>query len=112
MSNYGYCPQCGAPGKTRERRPFGNDRCTNGHTYKSADARTEPMLPYRQTVTTTIEKRFSLDTVALRKAIRSACGIPDDIPSTLLSYDWNIIDGEDVAGIVVTWTTTKEEDEE
>jgi hypothetical protein len=35
---YGYCPACGAPGKTRERRPGGNDTCENGHTYPSADA--------------------------------------------------------------------------
>lgn len=35
---YGYCPACGAPGKTRERRPNGNDTCENGHTYPSAQA--------------------------------------------------------------------------
>jgi hypothetical protein len=35
---YGYCPQCGAPGKSRERRLGGNDECANGHTYPSADA--------------------------------------------------------------------------
>jgi hypothetical protein len=35
---YGYCPACGAPGKTRERRPNGLDTCENGHTYPSASA--------------------------------------------------------------------------
>lgn len=33
---YGFCPICGKPGVTRERRPDGNDTCTNGHTYKSS----------------------------------------------------------------------------
>lgn len=32
---YGYCPQCGAPGATRERCPDGNDVCQRGHTYPS-----------------------------------------------------------------------------
>jgi hypothetical protein len=35
---YGYCPICYAPGDTRERRPFGNDTCVNGHVYPSAHA--------------------------------------------------------------------------
>lgn len=38
ISVYGLCPVCGAPGKTRERRLYGNDQCVNGHTYQSADA--------------------------------------------------------------------------
>ena len=33
---YGYCPQCGAKGAMRERRPNGNDKCANGHTYPSS----------------------------------------------------------------------------
>jgi len=33
---YGYCPQCGAKGVMRERRPNGNDKCANGHTYPSS----------------------------------------------------------------------------
>lgn len=37
---YGICPVCGAQGKTRERRPGGNDTCENGHVYPSAKART------------------------------------------------------------------------
>lgn len=36
MSQYGYCPICGAPGVGRERRMDGNDMCSNGHTYKSS----------------------------------------------------------------------------
>ena len=39
---YGYCPECGAPGVTRERRPDGNDRCANGHTYPSRAALSQP----------------------------------------------------------------------
>ena len=35
---YGYCPICGSPGKSRERRPNGNDKCHNGHTYPSHNA--------------------------------------------------------------------------
>lgn len=35
---YGWCPICGAPGKSRERRPNGNDRCEKGHVYPSASA--------------------------------------------------------------------------
>lgn len=35
---YGYCPYCGEPGKTRERRPNGNDKCVNGHVYPSKNA--------------------------------------------------------------------------
>jgi len=37
--HYGYCPQCDAPGKIRERRPYGDDICANGHRYKSSEAR-------------------------------------------------------------------------
>lgn len=35
---YGYCPECGAPGVTRERRPDGDDKCSNGHRYPSRSA--------------------------------------------------------------------------
>lgn len=35
---YGYCPICGAPGAMRERSPYGNDRCANGHVYKARDS--------------------------------------------------------------------------
>ncbi len=38
MSTYGYCPICGAIGVARERRPDGNDKCDEGHTYPSRDA--------------------------------------------------------------------------
>ena len=36
VSVYGYCPECGAKGVMRERRPNGNDKCANGHTYPSS----------------------------------------------------------------------------
>lgn len=35
---YGYCPHCGEPGVSRERRPNGNDTCATGHTYPTAQA--------------------------------------------------------------------------
>ena len=37
-STYGSCPLCGADGIMRERRPDGNDTCTNGHVYPSSKA--------------------------------------------------------------------------
>ncbi len=46
MNNvYGYCPQCGGMGMSRERRLNGNDRCENGHSYPSSTAVTNPLLP-------------------------------------------------------------------
>lgn len=36
---YGFCPKCGAPGISRERRLNGNTSCENGHTYPSVDSR-------------------------------------------------------------------------
>jgi hypothetical protein len=39
---YGYCPTCGAKGVMRERRPNGNDKCANGHTYPSSKANAPP----------------------------------------------------------------------
>ena len=38
INPYGYCPKCGQPGVSRERRPDGNDRCGNGHTYPSSES--------------------------------------------------------------------------
>lgn len=35
---YGFCPVCGVPGISRERRPNGDDRCENGHVYPSSQA--------------------------------------------------------------------------
>ncbi len=42
-NHYGFCPTCGAPGRTRERRPNGNDTCENGHSYPSAKSVTAPV---------------------------------------------------------------------
>lgn len=44
MSVYGHCPRCGAPGKTRERRPNGNDVCEYGCVYPSRGATAEPTV--------------------------------------------------------------------
>jgi hypothetical protein len=43
LALYGFCPQCGAKGKKRERRPNGDDTCENGHVYPSLKAAD---LPY------------------------------------------------------------------
>lgn len=45
MSVYGYCPRCGGAGISRERRPGGNDRCENGHSYPSATAVANTLVP-------------------------------------------------------------------
>lgn len=50
MSMYGFCPQCGAPGKTRERRINGNDTCMNGHVYPSKDRLSSPFVPPRRLI--------------------------------------------------------------
>lgn len=39
---YGYCPECGAPGFSRERRRNGNDECEAGHVYPSKTAKPQP----------------------------------------------------------------------
>lgn len=44
-SPYGYCPQCSAPGKLRERRMNGNDICEKGHKYPSANGMRTPNEP-------------------------------------------------------------------
>ena len=46
---YGSCPKCGAPGKMRERRPNGDDRCANGCSYQSRVAKTVPIDPPEET---------------------------------------------------------------
>ncbi len=38
---YGYCPECGGAGVMRERRPNGDDKCTNAHKYPSSKALAE-----------------------------------------------------------------------
>lgn len=43
-----YCPICGAPEKTRERRPRGNSFCEAGHSYSSFAALDEPQKLYTE----------------------------------------------------------------
>ncbi len=69
---YGYCPACGAKGVTRERRPNGNDKCTNGHTYPSSTAlkqQAEPIcyasINKQGDVCSTLKQRDSWRTVPL-----------------------------------------------
>lgn len=45
MSMYGFCPFCKAEGILREKRPNGDDRCSNGHSYPSSSARTTADQP-------------------------------------------------------------------
>lgn len=47
VAAYGYCPECGAKGVMRERRPNGNDKCANGHVYPSNKA-APPAQPAQQ----------------------------------------------------------------
>ena len=35
ISGYGKCPYCDSAVVERERRPYGNDKCENGHIYPS-----------------------------------------------------------------------------
>lgn len=45
FTGYGFCPECGARGVSREKRPNGNDKCEKGHTYPSKDAVDEKQKP-------------------------------------------------------------------
>jgi hypothetical protein len=59
---YGHCPQCGAPGVSRERRPGGNDACANGHAYPSASAVGKPAMNAEQrTVWQRLKQLVGLD---------------------------------------------------
>lgn len=62
---YGYCPACGTPGITRERRPNGYDMCENGHQYLSVKAKTSPG----------------------GRAATTAEAVEDDYPSEELKFD-------------------------
>ena len=81
QSSYGFCPECGAPGVTRERRPNGNDTCTNGHTYPSADATLlpkpavcpKPLLPEPGT------RFYAVGTVARSEFGRPVLDIEGDV---------------------------------
>lgn len=42
VAPYGYCPVCGQPGISRERRLDGDDRCASGHAYPSRLSVGEP----------------------------------------------------------------------
>lgn len=42
---YGYCPHCGAPVKSRERRLNGDDTCEAGHKYPSRKSLREKPTP-------------------------------------------------------------------
>lgn len=54
---YGYCPECGGAGVMRERRPNGDDKCTNGHKYPSSKALAEQPAQQQEPV--------SLDDISL-----------------------------------------------
>ena len=74
---YGYCPDCGAKGVTRERRPNGNDKCANGHTYPSSTA--TPVQPKQQAETPpewplvkNILDEYGLDAIAFVAEFKAA----------------------------------------
>ena len=78
---YGYCPQCGAKGAMRERRPNGNDKCANGHTYPSSTS----TPPQRKPLTDEEIDELSRSMVKgdksvnwLCRAIEAAHGIQED----------------------------------
>ena len=62
----GKCPECGANGKSRERRPNGNDMCENGHVYPSAKAIIGTHFKYE------IDRRYPFEATA-----DSVCPVPD-----------------------------------
>ena len=72
---YGYCPECGEKGVQRERRPNGNDKCVNGHTYSSSKS----TLPQRTWVGLMRGVRVEGDTLVItvkggNDAARELCG--------------------------------------
>ena len=84
MSDYGFCPRCGAPGQQRERRINGNDTCQNGHVYPSKDA------VYPMTGDTTQEDvRLVADTLAAYEGVTGyyANEAFDRITTLLTAYE-------------------------
>ena len=65
---YGYCPECGAKSVMRERRPNGNDKCANGHTYPSNTS--TPPQPAQEPVACAECER-------LRSALKRANGLAE-----------------------------------
>ncbi len=57
---YGYCPICGSPGRYRERRPNGNDKCHNGHTYPSRSATPTADVQKQETIDYDLKKLLPL----------------------------------------------------
>lgn len=56
---YGYCPECGGAGVMRERRPNGDDKCTNGHKYPSSKALAEQPAQQQEPVAWVLEWTFN-----------------------------------------------------
>lgn len=66
---YGYCPECGAPGVTRERRPDGDDKCSNGHRYPSRSAHASlPPQPEAQEMPDAVEHYGTVDDLPATQA--------------------------------------------
>lgn len=63
---YGYCPECGGAGVMRERRPNGDDKCTNGHKYPSSKALAEQ--PAQQTCNCRWEGEVQVQQCTLHEA--------------------------------------------
>lgn len=56
---YGYCPECGGAGVMRERRPNGDDKCTNGHKYPSSKALAEQPAQQQEPVAYSYTSRIT-----------------------------------------------------
>lgn len=56
---YGYCPECGGVGVMRERRPNGDDKCTNGHKYPSSKALAEQPAQQQEPVAYSYTSRIT-----------------------------------------------------
>ena len=67
---YGYCPECGAKGVTRERRPNGNDKCAKGHTYPSNTA-THPQRTWVGLTKKEVHDLYDADYVVFHQRIEA-----------------------------------------
>ena len=85
---YGYCPECGGAGVMRERRPNGDDKCTNGHKYSSSKALAEQPAqqePYCYTYTENGEEYFAPPTGYVPDDAKPLYTSPSNVPAARAS---------------------------
>ncbi len=105
MSKYGYCPQCGAPGVSRERRPNGRDTCARHHQYFSSEALKEPMKPHRERVVTTTTREYTFTEAEINALLKNAAGVPINTPDSQLSVTYELDTGGDgIYSATLVWT--------